>query len=132
MYDPSGHFPWFILLLGGLIITALIITEPTEEIARIDLDSRVEYGNISVNGPEINHKELTLFSVEGALVEEKFHYNNHEKIYLYTSSFSADFGLSYNKDENKLKLGKGFSFFSFGVNIGCFHIKLSKIEQIFG
>ena len=125
MYDPSGHFPWFILLLGGLIITALIITEPTEEIARIDLDSRVEYGNISVNGPEINHKELTLFSVEGALVEEKFHYNNHEKIYLYTSSFSADFGLSYNKDENKLKLGKGFSFFSFGVNIGRFHISLN-------
>ena len=114
-----------ILLLGGLIVTALIITEPTEEVARINSNSKVEYGNISVSGPEINHKEITLFSVEGVLAEEKYLYENEEELYFYISSFSADVGLSYNKNENKFKLGKGFSFFSFGVNIGRFHISVN-------
>ena len=124
-YDPTGHVYWMILLLGGLIITGLIITEPTEDVARIDKNSEVLFGNLTASGPEINHKEITLISIEGSLAEERFYYKDKEEIYFYMSSFSGDLGLTYNKNENKIKFGSGFSFFSFGINIGRFHLSLN-------
>lgn len=124
-YDPNGNLPILLLLFGALVVTGIIVTEPTDEVPEGKLKSDAKFGDVSFSGPEINHQELTFISLNGSLAEKKIYFDGYEDINFYMTSFSGNIGLAYNRKENKVKVGPGFSFFSFGVNVGRFHISLN-------